>query len=119
MTRWLRRRRLVDERPIEERSNEAAELSPLEACMQLSLFGGTFLRLAADGTPVPVDDARFRTGTKSPWAAETSGFPLCQRSCPVPSPRDEATEGTDRRGPSEVRACPSTARPSRPTSSRS
>ncbi len=32
MHRWLRRRGLVDERPLEERSNEAPELSPLEAC---------------------------------------------------------------------------------------
>jgi hypothetical protein len=74
MTRWLRRRGLVDERPAAERSNEAAEPSPLEACMQMSLFGGTFLRLAADGTPVPVDDERFGTGIKSPWAAEAGGF---------------------------------------------
>jgi len=74
MTKWLRRRGLLDERRAEERSNEAPELSPIEACMQLSLFGGTFLRLAGDGTPVPLDEARFRTGTKSPWAAETAGF---------------------------------------------
>ena len=74
MLRWLRRRGLIDERPIEERSNEAPEPSPLEACMQMSLFGGAFLRLAADGTPVPVDEPRFGTGTKSPWAAEAEGF---------------------------------------------
>jgi hypothetical protein len=74
MIRWLRRRHLIDERPAEERSNEAPEPSPLEACMQMSLFGGTFLRLAVDGTPVPVDEPRFGTGTKSPWAAEAEGF---------------------------------------------
>ena len=45
--RWLRRRKLVDDRPIEERSNEAPDLSPLEACMQLSLFGGTFVPRAS------------------------------------------------------------------------
>jgi Putative transposase/Transposase zinc-binding domain len=74
MTRWLRRRVLVDERSAEERSNEAPELSPLEACMQLSLFGGAFLRLADDGVPVPLEDERLRISGKSPWAAEVAGF---------------------------------------------
>jgi hypothetical protein len=74
MTRWLRRRGLMDERPAEERSNEAPEPSPLDACMQMSLFSGIFLRLTHDGTPVPLDEERFGIGTKSPWAAEASGF---------------------------------------------
>jgi Putative transposase/Transposase zinc-binding domain len=74
MTRWLRRRGLVDDRPAEDRSNEAREPSPLEACMQLSLFGGAYLRLAEDGTPVPLDDERFGPTGKSPWAAEVNGF---------------------------------------------
>jgi hypothetical protein len=73
MTRWLRRRGLIDERPAEERSNEAPELSPLETCMQLSLFGGTLVCLADDGT-VPLADERFRAAAKSTWAAEASGF---------------------------------------------
>ncbi len=74
MTRWLRRRDLVDERAAEDRSNEAPSTDPLEACMQMSLFGGTFLRLDKDGTPVPLDDERFRTRGKSPWSAEVNGF---------------------------------------------
>lgn len=49
MTKWLRRRKLLDERPAEERSNEAPEVSALEACMQLSLFGGTFWAAEVDG----------------------------------------------------------------------
>ena len=51
-------------------------LSPLETCMQLSLFGSTFLRLAGDGEPVPLalDDARFRAAGKGPWVAEASRF---------------------------------------------
>jgi hypothetical protein len=40
----------------------------------MSLFGGVFLRLQSDGTPVPLDEERFGTGTKSPWAAEAAGF---------------------------------------------
>jgi hypothetical protein len=77
MTRWLRRRGLLDERPAEERSNEAPELSPLEACMQMSLFGGTFARLSEDGAS-PRRDAddteRYREPKKSLFAAEASGF---------------------------------------------
>ena len=67
------RQHLLDERPAEDRSNEAPEPS-LETCMQMSLFGGAFLRLAIEGTPVAVDDSRFGTGTKSPSAAEAEGF---------------------------------------------
>ena len=77
MMRWMRRRKLVDERPLEERSNEAPELSPLEACMQLSLFGGTFLRLGDDGVPVAAadrDDERLGARGKGPWTAEVAGF---------------------------------------------
>jgi hypothetical protein len=74
MTRWLRRRRLLEDRPPEERSNEAPDVSPIEACMQASLFGGTFLRLGKDGTPLPDENDQHRAGTKSPWAAEVDGF---------------------------------------------
>jgi hypothetical protein len=76
MRRWLRRRGLLDERAAEDRSNEAPELSPLEACMQMSLFGSTYVRLAKDGAPVPLagEEARFRAGGKGPWVAEASGF---------------------------------------------
>ena len=74
MTRWLRRRGFVDERPAEDRSNDAPDPTPVEACMQMSLFGGVFLRLADDGTPIPLDDERFGAGTKSPWVAEVNGF---------------------------------------------
>jgi hypothetical protein len=71
MTKWLCRRKLVDERPAEERSNEAPDVSPLEACMQLSLFGGTFLRLGNAANGVEDDHRRV---AKSPWSAEVDGF---------------------------------------------
>jgi hypothetical protein len=71
MTKWLRRRKLLDERPEEERSNEAPDVSPLEACMQLSLFGGTFLRMG--NAPNDVEDDP-RRGAKSPWTAEVDRF---------------------------------------------
>ncbi len=73
MTRWLRRKGLLDQRPPEERSNEAPELSPLEACMQMSLFGGTFLRIGGHGGEEP-DDEEHRRGSESRWAAEVRGF---------------------------------------------
>ncbi len=75
MTKWLRRRNLLDTRPAEERSNEAPDVSPLEACMQLSLFGGTFLRrghAANDGA----NDHRRGANSKSAWTAEVDGFNL-------------------------------------------
>ena len=74
--RWLRRRGLLDERAAEDRSNEAPELSPLEACMQMSLFGSTYVGLAKDGAPAPLtrEEARFRAAGKGPWVAEASGF---------------------------------------------
>ena len=76
MRRWLRRRGLLDERAAEDRSNEAPELSPLEACMQMSLFGSTYVYLAGDGAAVPLarEEARFRAAGKGPWVAEVSGF---------------------------------------------
>ncbi|XYI04324.1 hypothetical protein ACMHYB_21450 [Sorangium sp. So ce1128] len=44
--------------------------------MQLSLFGGTFVRLDEDGVPLAEadDEARFRPRGKSPWAGEVAGF---------------------------------------------
>jgi hypothetical protein len=71
MTRWLHRRKLLDERPAEERSNEAPDVSPLEACMQLSLFGGTFVRMGNAAHAFEDDHPR---GAKSPWTAEVDGF---------------------------------------------
>ena len=41
--RWLRRKGYLDERAAEERSNEAAEPSALDGCMQLALAGGALL----------------------------------------------------------------------------
>jgi hypothetical protein len=51
MRRWLRRRGLVDEREAEDRSNEAPALSPMEACMQASLFAGELLRVEEKERP--------------------------------------------------------------------
>ena len=42
--------------------------------MQVSLFGGTFLRLDKEGVPLAGEDDRHRSSSKSPWAAEVQGF---------------------------------------------
>ncbi len=49
------------------------ELSPLEACMQVSLVDSTYLRLEEGGVPVPLDEHRFRAAP-GPQGAEVSGF---------------------------------------------
>src|SRR5262249_47380301 len=75
--RWLRRRGLLDERAVEDRSNEAPVLSPMEACLQASLFAGELARVR-ESTPEQeepdADEARFRVQSKSPWSAEVGGF---------------------------------------------
>jgi hypothetical protein len=62
----MRRRKQLEERDAEERSNEAPEVSPREACMQLSLFGATLLKLDKDGAPLAdaEDDDRLRRRTR-------------------------------------------------------
>ena len=76
MLRWMRRRKMFDQRPAEERSNEAPEVSPLEACMQLSLMGGLFLRLTdrGEGLAEGDEERRLRGVKKSPWTAEVDGM---------------------------------------------
>jgi hypothetical protein len=48
---WLRRHRYLDERAAEERSNEPAEQTPIDALARLALAGGTFV-----GRPFPVEE---------------------------------------------------------------
>src|SRR5262249_24496185 len=52
-------------------------LSPMEACMQASLFAGEFARVH-EGAPQldehDADEARFRVQKKSPWSAAVGGF---------------------------------------------
>jgi hypothetical protein len=112
MLRWMRRRKLLDERRAEERSNEAPDVSPLEACMQLSLFGATFLKLDKDGAKLAdaEDEQRRRPRTKSPWSAEESGFNLhagVTVRAGARAPGSAGTGPTHRRseGPGVVRCC--------------
>jgi len=85
MRKWLRRRKLIDDRPVEERSNETPELSPIELCMQLSLSfsaDATFVRLdgaaatRAETTELGAfgDDHTSARNRNNPWVAEVEGF---------------------------------------------
>jgi hypothetical protein len=77
MSRWLRRKKLIDERAAEDRSNELPEMSPLEACIQASLFAGELVAVREEQPPPGEDDgddARFHPKKKSPWSAEVQGF---------------------------------------------
>jgi hypothetical protein len=52
-------------------------LSPVEACLQASLFAGEFARLLESEpgqVEQDVDEVRFRARSKSPWSAEVGGF---------------------------------------------
>jgi hypothetical protein len=73
LRRKLRRCGLVDERKADDRSNEVPALSPLEACMQASLFVGEFLRVGEKERPLEEPEARFWAQKKSPWSAKVAG----------------------------------------------
>ena len=66
----------VPHRIVREHLETLLATSPLEACMQLFLFGSTDVRLAGAGAPAPLarEKARFRAAGQSPWVAEASVF---------------------------------------------
>lgn len=69
--RWLRKHALLDERPVEDRSNERTEGGALDACADIALRGGAFASLDRRGS-APVDDsnARFEPKKRGPFTAE-------------------------------------------------
>lgn len=73
---WLRKCGLLDERPNEERSNEAPERSALDACAEVALRGGELVTIE-DETVVPPDDggeARFEAKHRGSLTVELDGF---------------------------------------------
>ena len=44
---WLRRRGLLDERPLEERSNEAPDPAAIDGCAAIVMYRGTLAMLPA------------------------------------------------------------------------
>jgi hypothetical protein len=66
--RWLRRKGYLDERAAEERSNEVAEPSALDGCMQLALAGGAFLA-RPPSSPNDRTDADLERRERRFWAS--------------------------------------------------
>jgi hypothetical protein len=74
---WLRRRGLLDERPLEERSNEALAPGPINACAVIAMQRGTVKMLSIETGD---DDAAGGHGEapaeKTELAVERDGFNL-------------------------------------------
>jgi hypothetical protein len=91
--RWVRKRGLLDERPAEERSNEAPERSALDACAEVALRGGEFVTIEK-GAIAEADDggeARFEPKRRGPLTAELDGFNV-QAAVRIESYDDEGRE---------------------------
>ena len=77
VTAWLRRHGYLDDRPLEERSNEAAEQGALEACAEVAMQRGAFAKLdAKDAAAEAVEAATNGGPPKLRFAAEHAGFNL-------------------------------------------
>jgi len=71
--KMLQRRGLIRDEPDDA---EPESQSAIEACMQLGLSRGEFVRLDARDEDMPQgnDDSRFDHRKRSPWSAEVDGF---------------------------------------------
>jgi hypothetical protein len=75
---WLRRRGLLDERPLAERSNEALEPAALDGCAAIAMYRGTLAMLPAsedDGASSSSNTDKPATA-RSAFAVECDGFNL-------------------------------------------
>ena len=77
---WLRRRGLLDERPLEERSNETSAPNALDACAAIAMQRGMVKTLSAEADAAAAGDAEgdhgdARTG-KTELAVDRDGFNL-------------------------------------------
>jgi hypothetical protein len=73
---WLRRHGHFDERPLEERSNEAAEPNAIDACAAIAMQRGAFVKLAAEDEDDDGGSADDGRPPKLRFAAEHEGFNL-------------------------------------------
>ena len=91
--RWLRKKGLLEERPPEDRSNEAPERSALDACADIALRGGTFARLerAEAAQTGEAAEARFDGKHPGPMTAELDGFNV-QAAVRIEAGDDEGRE---------------------------
>jgi len=81
--RWLRRRRLLVETPVEDRSNELPDEDPLTSCLRAATAQGTFgtmLDPLAGAVPAArgadPGEAHFAPPRGSRWVARQDGFNL-------------------------------------------
>lgn len=75
--RWLRRHGHIDERLAEERGNDLDTPTPIEACLQLALSGGTLLARPSEAAVVDCDAQDFeRTRTDRRFCTSCDGFDL-------------------------------------------
>jgi len=79
--RWLRKKGALDDRPPEDRSNEAAESGALDGCADVAIRGGAFARITrldgdgGGGAQGGDDgDARFEPRRRGGFVAELDGF---------------------------------------------
>jgi hypothetical protein len=91
--RWLRKKGLLEERPAEDRSNEAPETSARGACADIALRGGTFARIerAEAAQTGEAGEARFEPNRRGPLTAELDGFNV-QAAVRIEADDDEGRE---------------------------
>jgi hypothetical protein len=75
---WIRRRGLLDERPLEERSNEVPEPAALDGCAAIAMYRGTLAMLPAseDEPHDSSSDTSEMASARSAFAVERDGFNL-------------------------------------------
>jgi hypothetical protein len=67
--RWLGRHGHLDERAAEDRGDEPGPSSPIDACLQLALCGGTLLAHPPDAAPADPDALDFERSERRFWAS--------------------------------------------------
>lgn len=73
--RWLARHGYLDERGAEERGNDRDTPTPIEACLQLALSGGTLLARPSETAVLDRDAQDFGRSDRRFWAS-CDGFDL-------------------------------------------
>jgi hypothetical protein len=73
---WLRRRGQLDERPLEERSNEAPEPAAIDGCASIAMYRGTLAMLPATEDEADSSSDTGEMGARSAFAVERDGFNL-------------------------------------------
>jgi Putative transposase/Transposase zinc-binding domain len=73
---WLRRRGYMDERPLEDRSDEPEAQTALDACAAIAIGRGQVTTLTRPGAADAADEDHERTSDEAAVAVEHQGFNL-------------------------------------------